>query len=171
MNNQPHRRKVAHICPNCGHIRHLTPTDSAKTHLCRKCHCQQIAPLGFEATAKLYGRDFAIWAAARKRKQQPTTLEQQVEAALCQIPGIAWEREYAIERTGHNPYFVDFVVTTDSRRVALEVNGTFAHRHDDENKCLRTDTLFLFFDDVIVVTEAAIRQHDDLPHYLQQLLS
>ena len=171
MNNNRNQHKVAHICPNCGRVRYLQPSDAAKTHLCRKCHCTQIATLGFEATARLYGRDFAIWAAARKRKQQPTTLEQKVETALCQIPGIAWEREYAIERKGHNPYFVDFVVITASRRVALEVNGSFAHRHDDENQCLRMDTLFLFFDDVLVLTEEAIHQHDDLPCYLQQMIS
>jgi hypothetical protein len=33
------------------------------------------------------------------------------------------------------------------------------------------DTLFLFFDDVIVLTEAEIRRAADLPLYLQQLIS
>jgi predicted AAA+ superfamily ATPase len=116
-------------------------------------------------------REFAIRAAAQKRKQQPTTLEQQVEAALCDIPGIVWEREYAVERQGRSPYFVDFVISVGARRIALEVNGSFAHRHDDETNSLRMDTLFLFFDDVIVLTEAEIRRAANLPLYLQQLIS
>jgi hypothetical protein len=170
MTKKRNRRKVPHICPGCGRVRYLQLSDAARTTLCRKCHCQQIAPLGFEATARIKGRDFAIRAAAFKRKQQPTTLEQKVEAAMGQIPGIAWEREYAVEREGHNPYFVDFAVSVDARRIALEVNGSFAHRHDDDANSLRLDTLFLFFDDVIVLTEAEIQRVANLPNYLQELI-
>jgi hypothetical protein len=164
------RRRVRHVCPACGRVRHLQPSDAARTKLCRKCHCTQIAPLGFAATARIKGHDFAIRAAARKRKQQPTTLEQQVEAALCAIPSIAWEREYTVEREGRSPYFVDFAITVGARRIALEVNGSFAHRHDDDANSLRTDTLFLFFDDVIVLTEDEVQQTANLPHYIQQLM-
>jgi len=171
MTSKRSRRKVPHICPVCGRVRYLEPSDAARTTLCRKCHCQQIAPLGFAATARVKGRDFAIRAAARKRKQQPTTLEQKVEAALAEIPGIAWEREYTVEREGNNPYFVDFAVSVGTRRIALEVNGSFAHRHDDDAKSLRTDTLFLFFDDVVVLTEVEVQRTHDLPRYLQQLIS
>ena len=171
MTNKRNRRKVPHVCPGCGRVRYLQPSDASRTTLCRKCHCQQIAPLGFEATARIKGRDFAIRAAAFKRKQQPTSLEQKVEAALGGIPGIAWEREYAVEREGRNPYFVDFAVSVGTRRIALEVNGSFAHRHDDDVNSLRTDTLFLFFDDVIVLTEADVQRTADLPHYLHQLMS
>jgi len=171
MMNKHNRKRVPHVCPGCGRVRQLQPTDACKTKRCRKCHCTQIAPLGFEATARIFGRDFAIRAAARKRKQQPTTLEQKVEAALCHIPGIAWEREYTVEREGRNPYFVDFALCVGTRRIALEVNGSFAHRHDDDAKHLRFDTLFLFFDDVIVLTEDDVRRTTNLPRYLQQLIS
>lgn len=171
MNNGHNRKRVPHVCPDCGRIRHLQPSDACKVKRCRKCHCTQIAPLGFEATARLFGRDFAIRAAARKRKRQPTTLEQKVEAALCEIPGIAWEREYPVEREGCNPYFVDFVLSVGARHVALEVNGSFAHRHDTEASTLRLATLCLCFDDVIVLTENEIRQTTNLPHYIQQLIS
>jgi len=171
MMNKRNRKRVPHVCPGCGRIRQLQPSDAARTRLCRKCHCQQIAPLGFEATARIKGRYFAIRAAARKRKQQPTTLEQQVEAALCEIPGIGWEREYTVEREGRSPYFVDFAISTGTRRIALEVNGSFAHRHDDDTSNLRMDTLLLYFDDVIVLTEAEIRAEANLSHYIQQLIS
>jgi hypothetical protein len=171
MKKQRSRKRVPHICPRCGRIRHLQPSDAARTKLCQKCHCTQIASLGFAATARIKGRDFAIRAAAQKRKQQPTTLEQQVEAALSKIPGIGWEREYTVERTGRSPYFVDFVIAVGTRRIALEVNGSFAHRHDDDTSSLRLDTLFLFFDDVIMLTEAEIRRAANLPLYLQQLIS
>jgi hypothetical protein len=171
MKKQRSRKRVPHVCPDCGRIRYLQPTDACKVKRCRKCHCTQIAPLGFQATARIKGRDFAIRAAAQKRKQQPTTLEQQVEAALGDIPGIGWEREYTVERTGRSPYFVDFVITIGTRRIALEVNGSFAHRHDDDTNNLRMDTLFLFFDDVIVLTEDAIRRTANLPDYLQRLIS
>jgi hypothetical protein len=170
MKKQRNRKRVPHVCLDCGRIRHLQPSDAARTKLCQKCHCTRIAPLGFEATARIKGRDFAIRAAAQKRKQQPTTLEQQVEAALGEIPGIGWEREYTVERAGRSPYFVDFVIAIGTRRIALEVNGSFAHRHDDETNNLRMDTLFLFFDDVIVLTEDAIRQTANLPLYIQQLM-
>lgn len=168
MNNGHDRKRVPHVCPDCGRIRHLQPSDACKVKRCRKCHCRQIAPLGFEATARIKGRDFVIRAAARKRKQQPSSLEQHVEAALQHIPGIAWEREYAVERPDHNPYFVDFAVTTSKYRIALEVNGAYAHRNDGES--LRFDTLFLYFDDVIVVTEAEIKRTADLTAHLRALL-
>jgi hypothetical protein len=164
------RKRVQHVCPACGQIRYLQPADAAKTKHCQRCHCQQIASLGFQATAAKRGRDFAIRAAASKRKQHPTTLEAQVEAALCEIPGIAWEREYAIEREGHNPYYVDFAIQTGRHFIALEVNGSFAHRRDTNANSLRIDTLFLFFDDVIVLTEEEILSAGLLSEHIRQQL-
>lgn len=171
MTTQQTAGRVPHICPTCGYIRHLKPTDAAKTKQCRHCHCQEIAPLGFAATAERWGRDFAIRAAARKRKEQPSSLEQQVENALRQIPGIIWEREVAVERDGHNPYFVDFAVTYHSRLIALEVNGRFAHRDDDLSASLRLETLFEFFDNVIVLTEDEIQWAECLTTHIQRLIS
>ena len=171
MTNQRIRKRVPHVCPDCGRIRHLQPSDACKVKRCRKCHCIQIAPLGFEATARIKGRDFAIRAAAQKRKQNPTTLEQKVEAALCEIPDIGWEREYTIERKGRNPYFVDFVIFTGVRNIALEVNGSFAHRNDDHTYRVRMEMLFLLFDDVVVLTEDQIQQTTNLLGYVQQLIS
>lgn len=168
MNPQP--RRVRHICPDCGRVRLLKSSDAARTKRCQRCHCQRIAPLGFQATAEKRGRDFAIRAAANKRKQRPTTLEQKVEAALCAIPGIAWEREYPIEREGRAPYYVDFAVTTTHHLIALEVNGSYAHRHDDDANSLRTDTLRLFFADVIVLTEDDIKWATSLTQHIQNLL-
>ncbi len=162
------RRRVRHVCPDCGRARRLQPSDAAKTQRCQRCHCRRIAPLGFQVTAAQQGRDFAIRAAARKRKQQPSSLEQQVEAALRQIPGVVWEREYAVERAGHTPYYVDFAVTTERHFLALEVNGSFAHRHDDDANSLRTDTLFLFFDDVLALAEADLRSADVLHDCIRQ---
>lgn len=162
------RKRVAHVCPSCGAVRRLKPSDAAKTKYCRQCHCEQIAPLGFAATAAKLGRDFAIRAAARKRKAKPSSLEQRVEAALRQIAGIAWEREVAVERPNRNPYFVDFALTIGTLRIALEVNGTFAHRNDSDN--LRTETLFLYFEDVIIITEAEIKRTTNLVAYLQERL-
>jgi hypothetical protein len=164
------RKRVQHICPAFGRVRYLQPSDAAKTKHCQRCHCQQIASLGFQATAAKRGRDFAIRAAANKRKQHPTTLEAQVEAALCEIPGIAWEREYAIERAGHNPYYVDFAIQTGQHLIALEVNGSFAHRQDNDADSLRIDTLFLYFDDVIVLTEDEIATASPLSDLIRQRL-
>lgn len=164
------RKRIPHVCPTCGHIRYLQLFDAARTRQCQRCHCQQIASLGFQATAEKYGRDFAIRAAARKRKRQPSTLEAQVEAALREIPGIAWEREYAVEREGHNPYYVDFAIRTEQHFIALEVNGSFVHHRDEDRNSLRFDTLFLFFDDVIVLTEDEVRQAVPLPDYIWNLI-
>lgn len=168
MKLQDGRQRVAHVCPLCGCIRHLKPWDAAKTKHCRRCHCQQIAPLGFAATAASKGRDFAIRAAAAKRKQKPSSLEQRVEAALRVVPGIQWEREAIVERPERNPYYVDFAVVVGVKRIALEVNGTFAHRNDGDT--LRIETLFLYFDDVIILTEAEIKRTTDLAAHLQTLL-
>ncbi|MBL8165272.1 MAG: hypothetical protein JNJ61_25035 [Anaerolineae bacterium] len=164
------RKRVRHVCPACGQIRYLQPSDAAKTKYCRHCHCQQIASLGFQATAAKKGRDFAIRAAANKRKQHPSTLEAQVEAALCEISGIAWEREYAIEREGRNPYYVDFAIQIGHSFIALEVNGSFAHRQSSDADSLRIDTLFLYFDDVIVLTEEEITSAVLLPEHIRQQL-
>lgn len=164
------RRRVRHVCPDCGRVRLLQPSDARKTTRCQACHCRRIAPLGFQATAAKQGRDFAIRAAAHRRKQQPSSLEQQVEAALSQIPGITWEREYAVERAGRTPYYVDFAVTTERHLLALEVNGSYAHRHDDEANSLRTDTLFLYFDNVIVLAEAEIRSAESLVDLIRECI-
>ncbi|MEO8391438.1 MAG: hypothetical protein ABI700_00460 [Chloroflexota bacterium] len=169
MNQADRQLRVAHVCPGCGRVRRLKPADAAKTRKCLRCHCQEIAPLGFAATAARKGRDFAIRAAARKRKQCPSSLEQRVEAALSEIPGITWEREFTVERPNHNPYFVDFAVVTSKYRIALEVNGTYVHRNDGDS--LRYDTLFLYFDDVIVLKEADIQRAPDLGAVLQHLLA
>jgi hypothetical protein len=162
------RRTVPHVCPDCGRVRQLQPSDACKTTRCRHCHCRRIAPLGFQATAAKQGRDFAIRAAAEKRRLQPSSLERQVEIALGAIPGITWEREYAVERAERNPYYVDFAITTGQRFIALEVNGSYAHRHDDDTSSLRIDTLHLFFDDVVVLTEDEVRGvellHDLIQH-------
>ena len=82
MSQSATRQRVAHVCPDCGRVRRLKPADAAKTKKCLRCHCLEIAPLGFAATAARKGRDFAIRAAARKRKQCPSSLEKRVEAAL-----------------------------------------------------------------------------------------
>lgn len=164
------RRSVPHVCPDCGRVRHLQPSDASKTTRCPPCHCRRIAPLGFQATAAKQGRDFAIRAAAEKRRLQPSSLERQVEIALGAIPGITWEREYAVERAGRNPYYVDFAITTDQRFIALEVNGSYAHRHNDDASSLRIDTLHLFFDDVIVLAEAEIRSAESLHDLIQHRL-
>ncbi|MCI0354910.1 MAG: hypothetical protein L0099_07720, partial [Acidobacteria bacterium] len=125
--NLTKRHRVRHVCPDCGRARQLQASDAARTQRCQVCHCRRIAPLGFQATAARHGHDFAIRAAARKRKQRPSSLEQQVEAALGQIPGISWEREYAVERDGRAPYYVDFAVSTGCHFLTLEVNGSYAH--------------------------------------------
>src|SRR5579871_1962087 len=163
------QHRVAHVCPNCGRVRRLKPADAAKTKKCLRCHCLEIAPLGFAATAARKGRDFAIRAAARKRKQCPSSLEKRVEAALSEIPGITWEREYTVERPDQDPYFVDFAVQTQRYWIALEVNGTFAHRNDGDS--LRLDTLFLYFDDVIILKEPVVRRTANLAAYIQKLLA
>jgi hypothetical protein len=168
---QDNRLRVAHVCPLCGEIRRLKPSDAARTIHCRRCHCQRIAPLGFAATAERLGRDFAIRAAASKRKAKPSSLEAKVEAALRLLSGIAWEREVAVERPDHAPYYVDFVIVS-SRRIALEVNGAFAHRHDQpEREMNRLETLHLHFDAVVVLSEAQIKQTADLPTFLAPLLT
>ena len=161
MKTRP-RRTVPHVCPDCGRVRHLQPSDASKTTRCRHCHCRRIAPLGFQATAAKQGRDFAIRAAAQKRRLQPSSLERQVEIALGAIPGITWEREYAVERAGRNPYYVDFAITIDQCFIALEVNGRYAHRCDDDASSLRIDSLHLFFDDVIVLAEDDVRGVESL---------
>ena len=168
MQTVDYHRRVPHICSCCGAVRRLKPSDAAKTKICRHCHCEQIAPLGFAATAARLGRDFAIRAAARRRKAKPSSLEQRVEAALRLIPGVAWEREVAVERPNKNPYFVDFALNIGTLRIALEVNGTFAHRNDQNT--LRIETLHLYFDDVIIITESDIQRTTDLTAYLQERL-
>ena len=57
---------------------------------------------------------------------------------------------------------MDFAVTTERHFLALEVNGSYAHRHDDETHSLRIDTLFLYFDDVLVLAEEDIRRAESL---------
>ena len=171
MKKQRNRKRIPHRCPGCGQVRQLEPSAAVRTKLCRRCHCQQIAPLGFAATARTRGADFAIRAAARKRKRQPSTLEQQVEAALCEIGGIAWERECAVERDQLPPYFVDFAVWVGKRRVALEVNGDYIHRNDGPAYTLRIDTLRQCFDEVIVLTEQEIVTSADLSMVVRQLIA
>ena len=60
-------------------------------------------------------------------------------------------------------------MTTKKYRIALEVNGAYAHRNDGDS--LRLDTLFLYFDDVIVLKEAEVKRTSNLTAYIQKLLA
>lgn len=161
------RTRVPHTCPNCGCIRHLEKATAARTLHCRRCHCQQIAPLGFAATAARFGQDFALRAAARWRIEQPSSLERQVEDALRQIPGLTWEREVAVTHAA-GVYFVDFAVMWAGRRMVVEANGAFAHRNDTPDaQAARLQMLLIHFEQVITLSERELRQHRaDLPAYL-----
>ncbi len=169
MNAPKKSSRVAHVCPLCGCIRHLRPADAAKTQNCRHCHCARIAPLGFAATAERWGQDFAIRAAAAWRIAHPSSLERRVEAALSEIEGIVWQREYAVERPGCNPYFVDFVVMVGTKCIALEVNGCYVHRNDCEEQ--RKCALQPYFDEVVIISEGEVKRTTNLTAYLQTRLA
>ena len=79
------RRRVPHVCSDCGCVRRLKPSDAAKTKKCVRCHCREIAPPASRRLPPAKG-GLAIRAAARKRKQRPSSPEQRVEAALREIP-------------------------------------------------------------------------------------
>lgn len=157
--SQRKRTRVPHTCPCCGCIRHLEKAAAARTTHCRRCHCEQIAPLGFAAAAAKCGQDFALRAAARWRIEQPSSLERQVENALRQIPGLTWEREVAVAHDG-GVYFVDFAVTYAGCHLAVEANGTFAHRNDTHAvQAARLTVLLTRFERVITLTEQELRHH------------
>jgi hypothetical protein len=130
---------------------------------------QHIAPLGFQATAAKYGRFFAIDKARAWRVNNPSTLEQRVEAALAQLPNVTWEREYEVQHAD-TKWFVDFLVFTPHGRMALEVQGAWVHQHDPTPKLtIRTRTLRDCFDALIFLHEDQIRAADFTNHLAQLL--
>src|SRR3989304_10541993 len=76
---------------------------------------------------------FAIDKARDGRLQHPSALEQRVENALAQLPGIAWEREHEVP-FDEGKWFVDFLVVTPRGRIALEVQGTWGHSRRPASK-------------------------------------
>lgn len=146
-------------CPTCGKIRYLRPSDAKKTKQCRHCHLKAIAPLGFQAAAEKHGRNFAIDKARAWRLANPSSLEQVVAEALSEIPGIAWEREYEV-RYGDQTWYVDFVVHTGHRQIAIEVQSDWVKQQKIRtrpNKIkIRTGQLRCCFDELIFLDERDI---------------
>ena len=143
-------------CPTCGKIRHLRLSDAKKTKQCRHCHLKEIAPLGFQAAAEKHGRFFAIDKARKWRLANPSSLEQIVAEALCEISGIAWEREYEV-RYGDRTWYVDFVVHTGHRQIAIEVQSDWVKQQKARTRPgkikIRVGQLRCCFDELIFLEE------------------
>lgn len=162
------RHLVPHECPTCGQVRMVRKTDHSKIKCCRRCHCKRIGRLGFAASAARHGRDYAIRAAANRRRAHPSTLEAKVAEALTHLAGVKWQREAEIPRINHLPYFVDFAITLTCR-IALEVDGTYVHQQRVPNPD-REMTLRELFDRVVVITEAEIQDAADLVQLVKHKL-
>ena len=163
--------RIATPCPTCGRIRHLRPNDAKRTRQCRRCHLKAIAPLGFQAAADKYGRQFFTQKARDWRLAHPSSLEQQVEDVLSEIPGIAWEREYAVDCGDGQKWFVDFLVYAHGQRVALEAQGQWVHTRPAAPQKVKIRAAFLrgCFDELIFLEETQI-QSPDFADDLRQLL-
>lgn len=159
-------------CPTCGKIRYLRPSDAKKTKQCRHCHLKAIAPLGFQAAAEKHGRNLAIDKAREWRLANPSSLEQVVAEALSEIPGIAWERECEV-RYGEQTWYVDFVVHTNHRQIAIEVQSDWVKRQKTRtrpNKIkIRTGHLHSCFDELLFLEEGDVTS-PDFTHHLTCLL-
>ena len=149
-------------CPTCGKIRRLRPSDAKRARQCRRCHLKEIAPLGFQAAADKYGRQFFIQKARDWRLANPSSLERQVEDALSEIPGIAWEREYEVCCGDEQKWFVDFLVHAHGQRVALEVQGQWVHTRPSAPQKVKIRAAYLrcCFDELIFLEEAQIQSPD-----------
>ena len=169
--------RISTLCPTCGKIRYLRPSDAKKTKQCRHCHLKEIAPLGFRATAKKHGRYFAIDAeyipmARDWRLANPSSLEQIVAETLSEIPGIVWQREYEV-RYGDPKWFVDFVVHNGHRQIAIEVQSDWVKQQKECTRPkkikIRTRQLHCCFDELIFLEEGEVVS-SDFAHHLSSLL-
>jgi hypothetical protein len=123
-------------CPDCGHERWLKRHDAFKAEQmsCSCYHCAQREKgrQGWRVTAARWGVKVAVKHQRAYRLANPSNLEQQCMALLDGL-GVSYQREVWFERQG-KVYLIDFVV---SDRLAIEVNGTFVHRHRAEDDALK----------------------------------
>lgn len=130
-------------CPTCGDERWLKRHDAYKaeqmSYSCYRCSQQQKGRLGWRVTASRWGVKVAVKHQRAYRLAHPSALEQQCMALLDAL-SVPYEREVWFEQRG-KVYLIDFVVAD---QFAIEVNGTFAHRHRAETDALK---------------HAALRQH------------
>lgn len=123
--------RYAVACPCCGNTRLLRSADAKKAakhnRLCQKCHCQMAGKLGYKATVRNKGKDFAIECVRDYRLSNPSSLEQEVMSRLDEA-GIRYEREVLLNADVHK-YLIDFVIEGS---IALEVQGEWAHQFHTE---------------------------------------
>ncbi len=127
-------------CPQCGHERWLKRHDAFKAEqMCCLCyHCAQAEKgrMGWQVTAARWGVKVAVKHQRTYRLAHPSNLEQQCMALLDRL-GVSYEREVWFEQQD-KVYLIDFVV---AERLAIEVNGTFAHRHRADSDALKQAVL------------------------------
>lgn len=131
----------------------LRPVDARRTRQCRVCHLRSIAHLGWQATVAKHGREVACRKLVEKqqayRLENPSSLEVIVEQAL-QRCRQAYQREALVEISTRF-YLVDFLLV--DHRVAIEVNGNYAHRQSDEYDAAKHRALAAAGYAVMVITE------------------
>lgn len=127
-------------CPGCGCDRWLKRHDAFKAEqMCCLCyHCAQTEKgrLGWQVTAARWGVKVAVKHQRAYRLAHPSNLEQQCMTLLDGL-GVSYEREVWFEQRG-KVYLIDFVV---AGVFAIEVNGTFAHRHRADSDALKQAAL------------------------------
>lgn len=116
-------------CDRCNSLRWLRAADARKVErrgcICFACAQGKKGVKGYAATVQKYGEGFALDYVRQYRLANPSCLEIDVMAVLDDL-NVRYQREVKV-----GGYLVDFVVDGE---FAIEVNGTYAHSHDDRQK-------------------------------------
>lgn len=166
--------RVVLICPQCKQGRELRPADARRAlergSVCRLCHLSNIAPLGYEATRAKYGDKFAVHFIRDYLLKHPSRLERKVITALKRLSLSTFqaEREYLFEH-GDKCYLIDFVFKRGCEKIAIEVNGDYAHSFHAERDARKIAALRAEGWRVLVLTTQDVHAAD-LPARLAQFL-
>lgn len=148
-----HESRFWATCQHCGGRRLLKKYDAQiveqRSSPCQRCANVQKGKLGFKATAKKFGRDFASQKAREKRLSQPSSLEAMAIDALEDL-GLRYEREVEC-----GPYYIDFVVSFKGREYALEVEGAYVHSlRNPHREAVRTAYIESAYGPIVILREA-----------------
>lgn len=118
----------------------------ARSAQCQRCHCVEIAPMGYKAVVAKYGEKYAVKCLKAYLDAHPSSLEAKVMGWLNEL-GLDFSTNFWIDATHkgkHVVYLVDFAIVNPKTNswVYLEVNGDYVHQFHAERdqrklRCLR----------------------------------
>jgi hypothetical protein len=172
---RPNRRQSFYNtkCPACGKWAYRRKNAAFNAQKCRRCHCQTIAPKGYQATKNAHGSDFAIQIVRNYRLDNPSAAEQQIAIWMdgWDVPYLREELWAATHDGERYNFLLDFVIYDDTYPVEehpehwilIEMQGPFhkpGHRLAQEKTLARDRLLRSLWQGAILEIDTELLDRD-----------